>query len=398
MDTTGETRRRRRRRRAGLTELAVGLALLGSATAPAVAGAAPGTVPLTLDSDTATLTAASGGAFSADVGITNLTDRAVSVHAVAAGCTLKVGGGTSLGVPAAEHSTVTVTIPTACVAKDRATFTLVPVGVRSAARLSVTATTGATTPNWEALLSFPIGLGTALIWVLVIYGLWLRGNWGDDHVRKSPLACLSGLETSWSFRDSWATNVTAAGGLVATVLGSSSFLNDVLGSGGQDAIGIATIAGVISLALIGAAGVLVLTVKNPDEAETSIGGLLAGTSVALGAAGGQVWAVTLALHDVDLGAAGTLKWIAAGLATLLLVGYAFTSVYGLLTLGATSVAVGDPLSPPPAPELVAAAILAAAGDGQVTHQSVTEVLTALRPAQAPASRRTHALRYRSALP
>jgi hypothetical protein len=77
----------------------------------------------------------------------------------------------------------------------------------------------------------------------------------------------------------------------------------------------------------------VLTIKKPRDKETSILGLLGGTAVALGAAAGEIWAITIALNDVSLGAADVIKWIAAVTATALLAGYGWTSVNGLLSQG-----------------------------------------------------------------
>jgi uncharacterized membrane protein len=375
----------RRRASIGLVSVVVALGLL--ATVVSAAAAVPAAV--TLDSTAPTLTAASDGGFTAAVGVTNLTDAAIRVSAAPteADCRLTVGGGIDQSLPPSVQTSVTIGIPQACGVVNSFSFTIRASAANTTLQvLDLQATTGSP-PVWSALLSFPVAVVAALVLTLLI---WLLSP-----SRQSFGASLNGLDSSWSFNDSWATNVTAASGLVVLVVGSSDFLNAVVGPAAQGAIGVATVSGLIALALTGAAGVAVLALKWPSASETTIAGLLAGTFIALGAAGGQIWAVTLALRAVDLGEGNLLKYIGAGLATALLILYAITSVLGLLKQGTTT-NVPDPVARPFSDAVVAAAVLAASQDGSPTHEAVTAVLDALAPSEPPPTPKH--LRQRSALP
>jgi hypothetical protein len=255
-----------------------------------------------------------------------------------------------------------------------------------------------TAPVWSALLAFPFALLAALAVVLCVYLFW-RAPRAAANDRRSLGVALTGLDKSWTFKDSWVTNLTAASGVIVTVVGSSEFLTAVVGSDAQGAIGVVTVAALISVAITGAAGIAVLALKGPLQNETTILGLLTGTFLSLGAAAGQVWAVVWALDDVSLGAGHWLMWVGAGLATSLLLAYGITSILGLLTQGTAAAVIGDPLKPPYSNEVVAAAILAASRGGLVTHTSVHNVLAHLsegREIKLP-KKEPHALQNRSAL-
>lgn len=268
-----------------------------------------------------------------------------------------------------------------------------------------------TSTDWTALAwSFGAAIGASCLFVVWIYSRWRITSGTRERTREHLLSPLTGLSASWSFHDSWATNITAGSGLIVLVLGSSDVLKGVLGANSQGAINVATVAGAVSIALIGASGVLVLTIKRAIDSDTTVGGLLAGTSVALGAATGEVWAIAVGLNQVTLGGAGDfLKWIAAGLATLLLTAYAWTSITGLLTQGATAAAPhttipagGDTGSPAGAPEAqspveaVAAAIVQASQNQPLDHREVLRAVNRFR-SDFGAVRPT-TLRERSALP
>jgi uncharacterized membrane protein len=265
-------------------------------------------------------------------------------------------------------------------------------GLAAPAEAAAQGTDAAAAPvEWSPLLAFVYAVVVALFVVLVIYAIWsVRSNASE----RGPLTSLKGLDASWSFSDSWLSNVTAASGLLVAVAGSSDFLKSVLGDKADAVVGVATVAGLIVTGLVGAAGVLVLAVRKPEATEVSIGGLVLGTAVALGAAGGQVWALLWLLDAVDLGAAG--HWIllgAAVFATLLLLVYACTSIIGFLTHGTEADPVTDSFALPPSAELAAVAV-AVAGLGEpanVTRARIDQVVNGLKPAtgdtqetQAPA--------------
>jgi hypothetical protein len=375
----------------GLGTVAIAVTLI----VPAGASALPAAV--TIDSATPVLTPAPAGGFTVTVGVTNLTTGSVRIAALPATgrCPLAVSGGSSEDVPPSVATSLVVTIPKACDAVSSFAFKLrISAGGALVQTLSLDAATGSA-PVWSALLAFPVSVAGAFLVVFLLYLIWFVANRGKGRQRglRVPLA---GLEISWKFSDSWATNLTAASGLLVGVAGSSDFLNDVVGSAGQAAIGVATVAGLIAVALTGAAGIAVLALKPPSKNETTVGGLLVGTALALGAAAGQVWAVRVAVNSLDLGAGDWLLWVAAGAATLLVAVYGITSVLGLLVQGTEPQPDADPLAPPYTPELVAAAVIAASRGGLADRANVQRVLRGLSHDQP--ARKPKPLTGRAALP
>jgi hypothetical protein len=298
---------------------AFGIAVTGFAALAAIApsGALGAPAAAALDSPKLTLTATDSG-WSTSVGITNLTDTQLELTAppVTAGCTPQVGDGTTF-LAAAQHDTVTVSIPALCKAGDGLKFVLIARGGGVSQSFTVSAAPKKTPAVfWSSLLSFVVALAVALVVVTTVSVSWrvAKSNWPEE---------LTGLGATWTFKDSIVSNVTAASGLVAIVLGSSDFLKTVLGSDAESAIAVAAIAGAIALALVGVAGVLVLTLKKNGKKDIGATGLCAGYVVAFGAAGGQVWTITLLVLNLKIGAAANaLVWIAAILTSLILVAYA----------------------------------------------------------------------------
>jgi hypothetical protein len=338
---------------------------------PAALGAP---VAATLDKSEVSLVDAANGGWSATVGLTNITDSDLSISAqpTTAACDLEVGDGTAV-LPAAQHAELTVSIPAMCEADDGIAFVLTASATGVNQRLPVTASPKSTPAVfWSSLLSFPVALLASFVLVAIVYLVWRKRT--RNHGKESFRTPLKGLEATWSFKDSMVSNLTAASGLVVLVLGSSEFLKTVLGKEAESAIGVAAIAGAIALALVGAAAVLVFTLKKPSERYITIGGLCAATVVGLGAAGGQVWSLTILVSDLDLGLVGqALVWVGCVLASALLFGYAFVSLYGLLEKGTKA---SD--TPPPV-EVIAAAITAAATTHRdVSYAKVTELLEGLR--------------------
>ena len=303
--------------------LAITIASLGLGTSDA-----PGaTATLVLDGQPS-LAKSSNGASSASLLLTNLTDASVQITANATGCSLTVGGGSALELEPARQTEVTVGIPQSCPVSNSFKFYIDSAG---AAPIRVeAAASSAAKPYWSPLWSFLGALFVALIVVAVTYVRWPGTQPATEKGLDQP---LKGLESSWSFKESWATNATAASGLFIGVLGSSEFLKAVLGPEAEAAIGVATVVGLIATSLVGVAGVLVLALRGKDSSETTVGGLLAGTVVALGAAGGQIWAITIELDSVNLGVIDSGKYVVAVLASMLLALYAFTSIRGLLKQG-----------------------------------------------------------------
>jgi hypothetical protein len=327
--------------------------------------------------------AANGAGWTATVGITNLTTGPLKIVAKQKSkeCKPKAGDDGTYELPAAQHQDVTVTVPAPCKAADGLSFVLTARGGGAAQPLPVAASVKKTTEvDWSSLRSFLWALLASLILVGGIWAAWLIRVWVKNVpvTGKRPLTSLAGLDASWSFKDSIVSNLTAASGLVAVVLGSSDFLKAALGPKAEAAIAVTAIAGAIALGLVGAAGVLVLALRKPSAKSVSILGLCAGSVVALGAAGGQVWTVTLLLVDLSIGGTARNFVIAAcAAATVLLVIYAVVSITGFLDQG-TKLDESDPLAPPANAELVAASVVAAAMSGSgVSRQKVLDLLAEL---------------------
>jgi hypothetical protein len=367
------------RSRAAVTTILAALLVVG-----APAGASAAAAVTTLDKSKVKLERASDGGWSTTVGMTNLTDARlkVSVKPLSANCGPQIGDGTA-ELPPAEHHDLTVAIPSTCEASDGFSFTLEAQGDGVGRSFRITATPATASPNWSALDSFGWTLLASLVLVAAVLVCWLVTT---DSSSKGLLTPLAGLEATWSFKDSIVSNVTAASGLLAVVLGSSDVLKAVLGPDAEAAIAVASVAGAIALALVGAAGVIALTFRRPIDKEITILGLCAGTTIALWAAAGQVWAITRLVTDLSLGDnAQRGVWAGCIGASVLLVLYGCVSVYGLLAQGTHVEEEKDPLASPLSAELAAAAIVAAATKGQaVTHKTVTDMLKALAPPPEPA--------------
>jgi hypothetical protein len=332
-----------------MSRFALLIALLVALLLPAGARAADAT--FVLDGTTTTLTPMAGGkGWTAKVGLTNLTRGAVTgtVASAAGGCALTVANGlATFTVPASQHTDLTIHVPASCTraaGEDGLAFT---VAGPDGASLGVIASLAAkATPfAWNPFIAFLVALGVALAWVSTIYEWWRRH--GGKGRPNGLFAALAGLDKSWSFSDSWVSNLTAAAGLVTVGLGSSDALETLLGDAGKTTLGAATVAGAVALALTGAAGVVVLSFKRAAADGVAVGGLLGGAWLAFAAALGQIWTVSLLLSKVDLGTVG--YWVVIGgavAATLLLGWYAWASLRDFLTAGT---------KPPPVPGVKAPA-------------------------------------------
>lgn len=330
-----------------IVALALAIALLAAAAPSARAASAP----FALDSATPDLVKAATG-WTVDVGLTNLTDRPLTIAAIAAdrACRLDFGGAPFVALPAARHTTATVSVPAGCKADDPRGLPFA-IGVRGLRLRVVARATSPKKVDWSPLLMFLwLGAGSFAA-VLAVAGVWLRGasdaNLAHIAGGSAPTRwrvfgrCLAepldGLKDSWSFKDSWLSNLTAASGVLIVVFASTDSLKAVLGSAQEDTLAVMAVAGAIGTALTGVAGVAVITVRrvrDPSAASyVTIGGLLLGAAIGLAGASGQVWSVTVLLRSLVGGETKTLILVAAIAATVLLAAYTWTSLGSLLTAG-----------------------------------------------------------------
>ncbi|HZS16221.1 MAG TPA: hypothetical protein VFC09_16655 [Candidatus Dormibacteraeota bacterium] len=260
------------RRAAVLLGLAAVIAALGGAVVSA------GQSPVFIDTPKVTLSAVGGGGWTASLDFTNLTNASVKVTAATPGahntqCTLGVK---PQQLPPAQHSAVTVTVPAACdVGADGITFT---VRAGSASFTIIASNPDAGAPDWLALWAFAGAFAAALLLSVILLVVLGCAPWRE----------LKGLEKTWSFSESWVSNITIVGGLVTGVFGSSSVVK-ALGSGADSAVALATVGAAIAAALIAAGGILVLATKR--EGEITAGGLLAACSLTAAGAAGELYAV-----------------------------------------------------------------------------------------------------------
>lgn len=279
-------------------------------------------------------------------------------------------------LPPAQTRTFTATLTTGCGQIKNPFVMIVTAGGTDLQPVTATVEAKPKTPDWDALQKW-FFLSTLVALALMVIVLIVASIKGTP-----PSASLPSLDDSWSFKDSWVSNVTVVGGLLAGIFGSSDVLTGVLGDDADEALALATIGGAVAVALIGAAGVVVIALKTISSGKFTAFGVLAGSTIALGAAGGQLGAVYECARKLELGGEEDhlSKYLIAGL--VLLGVYGFLSVLGVLIQGHTEKPDEDPAAEPVSESLFAAAVIAASvnePDTAVTREKVNGILTALKP-------------------
>lgn len=223
------------------------------------------------------------------------------------------------------------------------------------------------TTEWSALVAFPIALAVLLVVALVYF---LRQPKRDDPLQY--------LESAWSFKESWASNVTVAIGLVAGIFGSSEVVTALVGENGKSSVALATVGAAVAAAFVAAGPLILLSSKTKDDFLT-VGGLLAASAVTLAGGFGEIWVLFRAGERLDLGGWQDAAGVMAGLAALLLVWYAIQSVRAVIRTGHE-----EPPTPPPSDTLTAAkmiveAIKAAPGVDAAHVDAALEGASVLHP-------------------
>ena len=344
--------------------LAAGVALL------AVLGAPLATADTVVDAKVAAQRG-DDGAITASIDVVNTGPDAVTLRPVVvpvvAGC---LPTADPVSVAAGTSTTVTVALPQACFIDDSTPVAVDLDGVGPRQRLPATVVTPPTddptswAPLWWGLfvgllMAVAVGLRGytehqdaqeraadpagaparegAYASVQQIVDARMLGlsnhalHWKDplppaDYGLTSP---IGNLEAGWSFKDSWVANLTVASTALLALLTSADALTSVLGEEPAAALGVMTVAGLVSAALVGVANTVVKLV-GPSVAEVTVGGLILSTSLVVLAAGLQVATVGLAVAGV----AG--HWaLAVGALVLTAVVAAVLEVYAFRSLGQT---------------------------------------------------------------
>lgn len=336
---------------------AIGLILAVADTAVAQ------TTAVTIDSRSVPLEAREGGGWKTSLGFTNLTEEQLSISAKATkpasgNCRLAFDGTL---LPSAEHSVVGVVVPTSCTSAGKPVE--LGVLVRGKSTLPITFAVSATPApdpgksEWSALWAFPIALVVLLLAAIPCFFLWRK----DDSGPNEPLKYLS---ATWNFTDSWATNVTVAGGLLTGLFGSTDVVTGFLGTEAKSSVALAVVGAALALVFTGAGPIVMASTRSKQGKFFTVGGLLFAAAVTLAGASGELWVVWRSGAKLDLGGWQNHIWILAVLAGILLLVYAYRSLPATIETGLEA-----PPEPPPSDAIVGASMIVAALSS--TDQEVT---------------------------
>jgi hypothetical protein len=286
-----------------------------------------GTAAVTIDSRSPALEERDGGGWTTTLGFTNLTDKTIALTAqprdtTDTGCDLTLDENE---LPQAEHTAVKVTVPAGCkVGGDGIDFTVsAAMGPAPPVTFVVTAAPkpDESKPEWGALWAFPISLVVLLVGAVLFMALSTDG--------RPPGKPLKYLTAAWSFKDSWISNITVLGGLLAGIFGSSDVVKAFLGDEAESSIALATVGAAVAVAFIGAGPVILFATKSKVGDFFTVGGLIVASAVTLAGAAGEIWVLYQTGRKLDLAGLEDWAWVMALVAAVLL------ALYGIRTLLAT---------------------------------------------------------------
>ena len=324
---------------------------------------------LIVDDTNLTLTGTADADRTVTVGLTNLTLTSLDFD-VDAGANCTVSRDHEKLEPA-EHTSVVVTVPATCVVPD--TGLILTISADGAPQIPVTVTTSPIeSTSWAWLRVFPYSIIVLLALALGLY-LTLRNplieekaareTEGAEPTQDEPMHNESAaaatqrwprklwdflsqpqlpyLDKAFSFKDSWAGNVTIIGGILTGVFGTGSVVKALLGKDAESTIALATVGAAISVAFIAAGPIVMLSLKR-DKNFTFIGLLVSG-AITLAGAAGQLVVVSVVASKVDFGGTRVagLGWYVGIAGTSLLVLYAARSVHEIVQDGITPPKTGD---------------------------------------------------------
>jgi hypothetical protein len=332
----------------------------------AVAHAAPATV--SFDTLEPALESSDDGGSKLSLSVTNLTTGPLGLTATPAdasdrGCDLAPEPDV---LRSARPTDITIEVPGTCRLDNESLDFVLKVGEGAAAAsfpISASPKEDEAKPNWDALWAFVVALAVLSVAAIIL----IRGWFVDDQEPHHLNEALSHLGASYTFKDSWAGNITIAAGLLTGIFGSSSVVKALLGDDAEASIALAIVGAAIAAFFLAAGQILVLATQTRKPPPTSaaessdqsspipftitVGGFVAGAVLVLTGAFGELWVVFQSAKDLDLGGWQDWIWIPAYLSIGLLVVYAIRSTKETLERGTTA-----PPAPPPS-EVVEAARL-----------------------------------------
>lgn len=275
--------------------------LLGVVLVLLSAGAASGSVAapaaVTVDNPDPELKT-DGDGWKVTVGVTNITDAPVTLlvrsRQPVAGGTCKVMFGKSAVIDPATQADVDVTYSSGCEVGDGGVaFTIRPGVQHAQSAIPITATAKKRDKvEWGVLWWFVYGMGGALF-VLFVACFFL----GADP-KIEPGTELKHLPATWSFSDSWVSNVTVLGGALTSVVGLSDTVKAILGEDADTAIARATVSAAIAAAIIGLGAIVLQIAKR--KGSFTVAGLVAAGAVTVGAAFGELYIVWKTAEKLEL--------------------------------------------------------------------------------------------------
>lgn len=314
------------------------------------------------------------GGWAAKLGLANVTDGAVqlgvgSVRPLVTGlCTVQFETGPTVALQAAQHESVTVTYSQGCKigkagAEVRLTTNTTP---PQSINVAVDPPTEPPQPDWDTLWAFAWALGASLIVLLIMLFTNEKMTFGTR---------LTHLPTTWSFKESWATNVTAGGGILAGIVGSTEVVKAFLGTEANSSIALAIVGAAVAVAFLTFGGLLVQTVKYTDSESPTAGGFVLGASCTLAGAFGELFTLYATGRKLDLG-----DWQGRLLPIVIVIGIVL-AVYAVISVRAT-LEIGTHAHPPnPLSESTTAAVYIASQccEGVDTDKTFRQIEAQLSP-------------------
>lgn len=307
------------------------------------------------------------GTRSVGLAFTNLTDSPLQLVAEAKdatdeGCSVFL---TPTTLPPAEKTPIDATVAAGCAVDDDGfNFAVHVIGTPIDSKFDITAAPAAddSKPAWSSLLVFPILLAALLVVVFLLWATW-RGAPG---IRDT----LDNLDSGWSLKESWASNVTAIAAVLTGVFGSTDIATALLGDDAEKSIALAIVGAAVATGFVAAGPVVLNAIRGRKKVDPAavdesaaadkkkyplVGGLLAATAVTLTGAFGELFIMWRTAMGLDMAGWEDRAWIPAVAAAILLAVYGFTSTVETIEVG-----TAEPPAATPSDVIKAATMIAVA--------------------------------------